>query len=288
MDDVRSVVHGLVESMQQELVRDLLILPPNDGQDWKPEILPRISIEKLFDNPAELTAGWSWLQDARTEWTVGGADWMYGADVRGFDDVQWNDRGIEQYFRAVRRWKEQLIVLVHLSAGAPARATELMSIQHKNGPEAKSQRGIFIENQMMAFVTTYYKGYSAGGRFKVIHRFVPEEVAELVAYYLWLVQPFVEYLQFVSKQYIGEPSSFLWEPEPEEDWEAGEDEEIDEELNDEDTHIDQGEEICSAVPANVDGFWDTNRVRKVMQRETEKRIAVRIGVALWRQAYPAI
>lgn len=76
MDDVRSVVHGLVESMQQELVRDLLILPPNDGQDWKPEILPRISIEKLFDNPAELTAGWSWLQDARTEWTVGGADWM--------------------------------------------------------------------------------------------------------------------------------------------------------------------------------------------------------------------
>ncbi|KAK4551325.1 hypothetical protein LTR86_011232, partial [Recurvomyces mirabilis] len=44
----------------------------------------------------------------------------------------------------------------------------------------------------------------------------------------------------------------------------------------------------AAVSANVDGFWDTNRIRRVMQRETEKRIGVRVGVALWRQAYPAI
>ena len=39
---------------------------------------------------------------------------------------------------------------------------------------------------------------------------------------------------------------------------------------------------------NVDGFWDTNRVRRIMGREIERRIGVKIGVALWRQAYPAI
>jgi hypothetical protein len=39
---------------------------------------------------------------------------------------------------------------------------------------------------------------------------------------------------------------------------------------------------------NVDGFWDTNRVRRIMGRETERRIGVKIEVALWRQAYPAI
>lgn len=39
---------------------------------------------------------------------------------------------------------------------------------------------------------------------------------------------------------------------------------------------------------NVDGLWNTDRVRRVMFRETESRIGVRIGVALWRQAYPAI
>ena len=39
---------------------------------------------------------------------------------------------------------------------------------------------------------------------------------------------------------------------------------------------------------NIDGFWDTDRVRRVMYRETEARIGVKIGVAVWRNAYPAI
>lgn len=93
---------------------------------------------------------------------------------------------------------------------------------------------------------------------------------------------------------MDEPTSFLWEPEAEEGWGAGEDEEIGDELHADEASVDEGDEDGfeppkpAAVSANVDGFWDTNRIRRVMQRETEKRIGVRIGVALWRQAYPAI
>lgn len=53
------------------------------------------------------------------------------------------------------------MVLVYLSAGAPARATELLSIQHTNGVEARNQRGVFIDNGTVSFVTVYYKGFSA-------------------------------------------------------------------------------------------------------------------------------
>ncbi|KAK4551753.1 hypothetical protein LTR86_010946, partial [Recurvomyces mirabilis] len=154
IDDIRCVVHGLVETVQQGLAGYLLLMEASSNSDWKPAELPAISMARLFDNPAELSAGWSWLQDARTEWAVDGRDWMLNRmfaerevqkrfiqhcreEVRGFDDVQWDHPGIEQYFRAVRRWKEQLVVLVHLSAGAPARATELLSIQHKNAAEAQ-------------------------------------------------------------------------------------------------------------------------------------------------------
>lgn len=316
LDDVRSVVHGLVETVGSGLTRDLLSMEGGGSHDWKPDGLPTISMERLFDNPAELSAGWSFLQDARTEWAVDGRAWMmervfaegkmrrafvqyYNEETTGLDDVAWNEAGVERYFRAVRRWKEQLIVLVHLSAGAPARATELLSIQHRNGPEARAQRGIFIENQMMAFVTTYHKGYSASGRYKTIHRFVPDEVAEMVCYFLWLVQPFVEHLQFVTGRHTGLPTSFLWEPEAEEDWQAGEDEEEGNDESDQEASADEGDEgdgegggkgvaRVEAASMNVDGFWDTNRVRRVMQRESEKRIGVKIGVALWRQAYPAI
>jgi hypothetical protein len=52
------------------------------------------------------------------------------------------------------------MVLVHLSTGAPARATELLSIQHTNGDEAQNQRGVFINNSTVSFVTAYHKGFS--------------------------------------------------------------------------------------------------------------------------------
>jgi len=35
---------------------------------------------------------------------------------------------VESYLRQVRRWKEELLVLVYMSAGALARATELVSV----------------------------------------------------------------------------------------------------------------------------------------------------------------
>lgn len=39
---------------------------------------------------------------------------------------------------------------------------------------------------------------------------------------------------------------------------------------------------------SVDGCWETDRVRRLMNRETASRSGITIGVALWRLAYPAI
>jgi hypothetical protein len=52
------------------------------------------------------------------------------------------------------------MVLVYLSIGALARATELLSIRYTNGVEAQNQRGVFIDNSTISFVTIYYKGFS--------------------------------------------------------------------------------------------------------------------------------
>jgi hypothetical protein len=98
-------------------------------------------------------------------------------------------------------------------------------------------------------------------------------------------------------------SSWMWQPRPEEEWATDEDEEVEELVDEEETvrndreraaeaaeeREDQGVETSPVVQAsNVDGFWHTDRVRRVMHRETQSRIGVKIGVALWRQAYPAI
>ena len=96
--------------------------------------------------------------------------------------IPWNEAGISRYFKAVEKFKEQLFVLVHLTAGAPARSTESVTVAYENGVDDRGYRGVFVDNGLVSFVTSYNKT-----GVKVIYRFVPREVSELVVYYLWLV-----------------------------------------------------------------------------------------------------
>ena len=212
---------------------------------------------------------------------------------------------MEDWFREVKRFKEELFVLVHLTGGAPARGTEIISIQHENGESSRAQRGIFIDQGFVQFVTSYHKGYSASQQVKIIHRYVPKEIGKLVVYYLWLVEPFVQMLQIMVRKQV-ETSPFIWEPEPEEEWadEGEEEEEEEEEKEEKEEEKEEQEEEGSELgidsdrtirrqrvvkqAMNIDGFWGTDRVRRAITKETESRIGVEITTAIWRQVYPAI
>ena len=71
--------------------------------------------------------------------------------------------------RAIRRFKERLFVLVHITRGALARGTEIVSIQYKNGVNGRGTRGVYIDGGLVLFITSYYKGYSASKKVKIIH-----------------------------------------------------------------------------------------------------------------------
>jgi hypothetical protein len=55
-------------------------------------------------------------------------------------------------------------------------------------------RNVFVEDGLVSTVTTYHKGYSVTGSTKIIHRYLPKEVGELMVYYLWLILPFSQAL----------------------------------------------------------------------------------------------
>ena len=94
----------------------------------------------------------------------------------------------------VARFREKLLVLMHITGGQPARGTELLSIRHSN-TETGGHRNIFIEDGLVVFVTRYHKGYAMSGDVKIIHRYLPREVGELLVLYLWLVLPFQQRMQ---------------------------------------------------------------------------------------------
>ena len=66
-------------------------------------------------------------------------------------------------------------------------------------------------------MTTSHKGYSVSGCTKIIYRYLPREVGELLVYVLWLVLPFYHHLQRLALQKVEKPSPFLW-PKGEIDW----------------------------------------------------------------------
>jgi hypothetical protein len=95
-----------------------------------------------------------------------------------------NEAGIGKYMKAVVRFREKLMVLVHITGGQPARGPELLSIRHTNTAGGR-QRNVFVEDGYVAIATRYHKGHSATLAPKVIHRYLPREVGELVVWYLW-------------------------------------------------------------------------------------------------------
>ena len=103
---------------------------------------------------------------------------------------------------------ERLLLLIHLTIGQPARGSEILSLRHTNTINGY-YRNVFIEGSMVSTVTTYHKGYSTTRNTKIIYRYLPKEVGELLIYYLWLVQPFCRKLEMLALRRRELPSLFL-------------------------------------------------------------------------------
>jgi hypothetical protein len=67
---------------------------------------------------------------------------------------------------------------MHIIRGQPAGGPEILSIRHSNIIRGEYWN-IFTEDGMVVFVTRYHRGYSAGGKLKIIHRYLPREVGVL-------------------------------------------------------------------------------------------------------------
>jgi hypothetical protein len=95
---------------------------------------------------------------------------------------------VTDYLVKVIRLLEKLALLVHVLGSQPAGGTELFTLQLQNSLGGLL-RGFSIENGLGNFVTEYHKGYSISGSVKIIHRYLPAAVTEILIYYMVLVKP---------------------------------------------------------------------------------------------------
>jgi hypothetical protein len=80
----------------------------------------------------------------------------------------------------------QLLILMHITGRQLARAPEILSIRYENTAKG-NHRNLFIEDGLVVFIIQYHKGYAISSDIKIIYRYLPREVSELVVRYLWLV-----------------------------------------------------------------------------------------------------
>ncbi|OAL42723.1 hypothetical protein IQ07DRAFT_466806, partial [Pyrenochaeta sp. DS3sAY3a] len=72
MAQFRSMVHGLTAECQRLLMDELLF-----GNSTAAEPVPGIPWDALRDDPTNMTPGWSFLKDKRTQMPVDGGKWLF-------------------------------------------------------------------------------------------------------------------------------------------------------------------------------------------------------------------
>ncbi|CAC9887931.1 unnamed protein product, partial [Aureobasidium pullulans] len=158
----------------------------------------------------------------------------------------WQLRHIRRWLRYVDEFRELLLLCVHITAGQPARGTEITSVRFKNG--FMQDRNVYIIHGQVAVITRYHKSQSQQDKPKIIPRFLPYRVAQLLVVYLAYVQPLQEYLSVMSKG--SGWTEYIW--------------------------------------GDQNGTWETDRLTRIIARETQKRLKVRLTTHDYRHLAIAI
>ncbi|RKK77507.1 hypothetical protein BFJ71_g16731 [Fusarium oxysporum] len=206
MTGLRDLVSAEVEAAQNQLA-DLLLVPPDTERK---HIVPQVSLRSVVDDPSEGAPGWNFTCHPQNEVLHGHRRWILDRILkeaflrRDFFDNEstgkWRLQTVGRYLSTVNAFLERLLLLVHITGGQPARGTELLCLQHSNPRDGSGgRRNIFVENGLISFVTYYHKGYSVTGTTKIIHRYLPSNVGELLLYYVWLIVPFLSQLSQLVK-----------------------------------------------------------------------------------------
>jgi superfamily II DNA helicase RecQ len=207
MNELRAMVYQMVRDTRK-MLGDALLLASGPDQE-EPVGFPEIPWDLLQDDHGDSRIGYSFLQDDRNPWPVEGTRWLAERIsshpelkhrwFRGEQGQPIRQKAAKAFGRLADDIRGRLLVLCHMVSGQPGRSTEMLGPRMFNTRQG-GIRNIFIYQKMVCLVVGYHKRYQASNKLKMIFRFLPREVGELVVWYLWLALPFWQQLQGVMRK----------------------------------------------------------------------------------------
>ncbi|KAJ4129428.1 hypothetical protein NW765_016300 [Fusarium oxysporum] len=171
------VASSALTAARQVLFRDLLFQQDYSVLDAQPAAIPAIPWGKLQDNANDDALGYG-VADSLYE--VAGEDsktWLISRiwttpelKVRWYPNPTTASAPpsitvLSSYLELVDQMLEHLLFLIHLSAGLPARSTEILTIRHRN-TAAGGIRNIFIDRGLVMIIIGIHKNLSQSQRLK--------------------------------------------------------------------------------------------------------------------------
>jgi hypothetical protein len=192
----KSIVQGAIAEAEDMLWKDLLCTGLDDRFE--------IPLDELRDDVTWTKRGVSFIDNThRTNGLREKRKWTLKRILSDKDGSKmrsqrsWAMPHVRKYLRKVDRFRELLLLCMHLTGGQPARGTEMMTLRFKNA--YLQDRNIFVMHGQMVSVTRYHKSQSRMDKLKVIPRFLPWRVGQVLAVYLAYLQPVQEYLSVQVK-----------------------------------------------------------------------------------------
>ncbi|KAF3309942.1 hypothetical protein TWF173_010258 [Orbilia oligospora] len=182
-----------LEEILERLVRKLMMLGESDE-------LVLVLPQNLFDNPTERKRGHSCVNDPRNAKFFNPSALL--EKIRNDPELRrkWYPEGTTLSHPESTSYLEQnhetlkwLAVIMLLTSGEPARGTELMSYQKFNTPD--NLRSFIVSEDDVMIMATYNKTQAVTGMVSAICRFLTGRVAALFLTYLFVVDPFVDFLK---------------------------------------------------------------------------------------------
>lgn len=291
----------------RELLAELTIAPGGDIDQ-----LPKIPWDRIEDVHSNTTVGYSFLTDERNGWLEAGRDWVLQQIMKSKDQLRkwikprpgdghpYEEKAVQQYGRTFEQCRERIFILMH-KLSMPARSPDISAIRYENTVNG-GVRNIFIHNGMVSFVTSYHKGFRNTGVSKIIHRYVPREVGELIIWFLWI--PLRWWQRVQGSIHGGRCSPFMWADDimrretNDEKMTVEEKKRIKREGLIEESEIDDSDKGSDNVPDRVistmpiewreERTWTTDRIRRILTSHSERLVGQRITISAWRQIAVAI
>ena len=208
MDNLRSMVADMTTDAEDMLWNTLMF---KDGQDFR----YTVPLDSIEDDLTYTQRGKSFIHRnglAGKELDML-RDIVGGSRKQEFlnDDGRWNWDAVQRYLKKVMKFLEVLIVLIQMTWGQPARGEEITGLRLVNG--INRDRNVFIIDGQVVLVSQYHKSLAHFDSPKVIPRFLPDRVGQLLVMYMIYIRSLTDRWEGERGAMSGKihaPSDFIW------------------------------------------------------------------------------